>query len=427
MALGGGTFVTQNKILPGSYINFVSLRNNNITLTDRGIVAFGLELDFFEEDKIINIEKKEFLNNSFEIFGFNYNDSKLKKIRELFIGAKTALIYPLSTDAVKATNDFATAKKAGIRGNDLTIIITNSVQKIGAFNVILKLDNKVLDNQIVETATDLKDNDFVIYNKEAVLSVTAGTKLAGGTNGTVTGQTHLKFLSLLENEYFNILGTDTTDDDIKRTYIEYTKRMREEQGIKFQSVVYNYKADYEGVINVKNEVNAVYFVSGILAGCEINKSTLNTKYDGEYEIQTNYTQIELEKAIKNGEFTLHKVGDDIRVLADINSLVTETVDKNKLFKNNQTIRVIDQIATDIASIFNNKYLGNIQNNESGRLSLWTDIVKHHEQLLKIGAIENFKDDDIVIYQGETKQSVVIQDNITIVNAMSQIYMSVQVG
>ena len=25
MALGGGTFVTQNKVLPGAYINFVSL------------------------------------------------------------------------------------------------------------------------------------------------------------------------------------------------------------------------------------------------------------------------------------------------------------------------------------------------------------------------------------------------------------------
>ena len=31
--LGGGTFVTQNKVLPGSYINFVS--------ADNGVNVFG--------------------------------------------------------------------------------------------------------------------------------------------------------------------------------------------------------------------------------------------------------------------------------------------------------------------------------------------------------------------------------------------------
>ena len=46
MALGGGTFTAQNKVLPGAYINFVSLAAASATLSDRGIAAIGLELDW---------------------------------------------------------------------------------------------------------------------------------------------------------------------------------------------------------------------------------------------------------------------------------------------------------------------------------------------------------------------------------------------
>ena len=44
--LGGGTFTSQNKILPGAYINFVSLNNASANLTDRGIATMPLELDW---------------------------------------------------------------------------------------------------------------------------------------------------------------------------------------------------------------------------------------------------------------------------------------------------------------------------------------------------------------------------------------------
>lgn len=44
--------------------------------------------------------------------------------------------------------------------------------------------------------------------------------------------------------------------------------------------------------------------------------------------------------MKAGEFVLHSVGTEVRVLEDINSLVTLTEDKNELFQSNQTIRVL---------------------------------------------------------------------------------------
>ena len=45
MALGGGTFLVQNKILPGAYINFISVANASASLSDRGIATLPLPMD----------------------------------------------------------------------------------------------------------------------------------------------------------------------------------------------------------------------------------------------------------------------------------------------------------------------------------------------------------------------------------------------
>lgn len=430
--LGGGTFVTQNKVLPGSYINFVSLAKASATLSNRGIVAMPLELDWGVESAVFEVTKADFQKNSLKIFGYAYTDEKLKGLRDLFMNIKTLYAYRLASGGNKATNTFATAKFGGIRGNDLKIVIQANVDVPSDFDVKTVLGTTVVDEQTVSSAAALVANDYVTFKPGAVLAVTASTPLTGGTNGTVDGTAHQNFLDKIEAYSYNALGVVTTDDTTKGLYVNFAKRLRDEVGQKFQAVLYNKASDYEGVVNVKNratesEAALVYWVTGIIAGCEVNKSNLNKKYDGEYTVEADYTQAQLEAAIKAGEFTLHKVGSDIRVLSDINSLVTVSDTKGEIFKDNQTVRVMDQIANDIAVLFNTKYLGNVPNDAAGRISLWSDIVKHHEQLAEIRAIEDFSDADVVVSQGDTKKSVVVQDAVTVVNAMAQLYMTVFMG
>ena len=99
----------------------------------------------------------------------------------------------------------------------------------------------------------------------------------------------------------------------------------------------------------------------------------------------------------------------------------------EVFRDNQTVRVTDQIANDIAVLFGTKYLGVVPNDASGRISLWSDIVKHHGQLQEIRAIEDFSDADVTVAQGDTKKSVVVTDAVTVVNAMGKLYMTVTVA
>ena len=107
--------------------------------------------------------------------------------------------------------------------------------------------------------------------------------------------------------------------------------------------------------------------------------------------------------------------------------MTTSQTQGDIFKDNQTIRVIDQIGNDIAVLFNTKYLGVVPNDAAGRVSLWSDIVAHHRQLGQIRAIEDFSDADIVVEPGDTKKSVRVTDLITVVGAMGKLYMTVTVG
>ena len=207
--------------------------------------------------------------------------------------------------------------------------------------------------------------------------------------------------------------------------------MRDAVGVKFQTVVYQTAADYEGIVNLENQVlddenpaALIYWVTGTIGGCPVNKSLTNKKYDGEYEVDVNYKQSQLEAGILAGKFMFHLVGEDVRVLTDINSFTTVTDEKSIDFQSNQVIRVLDQIANDIAVLFNTKYLGNVPNDRAGQLSLWNDIVKHHQLLESIRAIEDFNPDDVVVEKGDQKKAVVVTDVVMPVTAMEQLYMTV---
>lgn len=341
--LGGGIFVTQNKTLPGSYLNFVNASSASSAVGDRGVVAIALPLKK-NAGQVIGLTRNEFATDCSNLLGKAYTSEDVAPLREIFRHANKVYIYDLGDDHS----------------------VANAIAALEAYE-------------------------------------------------------------------FNILCAYTDDSDDISAYITAVKSWRDEMGKKCQVVVYSQnKPDYEGVINVVSTVSdenapayaLVAWTAGAEAGCKINESCTNMLYDGEYTVVTDKTQAQLEQCIKDGQLAYHLVYGEIRLLEDINSLTTTTADKGEDFKSNQTIRVIDQIANDIAKLFNTKYLGRIPNNESGRVSLWGDIVSHHRALESINAIEAFNSSLLTVEQGANKKSVVVNDAITVVNAMAQLYMTV---
>ena len=434
MANGGGTFLSYNKVIPGAYINFVSAAKATVNISDRGFAAIAMELDWGVEGDIFKVENGDFQTDTLKLFGYDYTHEKMKPLRDLFMKAQTVYMYRLNGGGVKASNDYATAKYSRTRGNDITIIVKANVDEDDKKDVTTMIGEIKVDVQTVTNSSELVSNDYVEF-KESELTETVGAKLTGGTNlASVTGTQHQAFLDLLESYSFNVLGCTSTDDIIKKLYVQWTKRMRDEIGVKLQCVVHRVAADYEGAINLQNKVldsgapeNAlVYWLTGAEASCVVNATLTNTKYDGEYTIDTKFTQSELAAGIKAGQLLFHNNAGEPYVLTDINSLTTITVEKGEDFTSNQVIRVLDQIGNDIAMLFNTKHLGHTRNIESGREALWKDIVAHHQELERIQALENFDPKAVTVEKGPTKKSVIVNDPVTPVACMEILYMTVVV-
>ena len=70
--LGGGNFLIQNKVLPGSYINFVAATKATATLSDRGTVAMAIDMDWGADGEVLTVGNADFQKDSLKIFGYDY-------------------------------------------------------------------------------------------------------------------------------------------------------------------------------------------------------------------------------------------------------------------------------------------------------------------------------------------------------------------
>lgn len=433
MPLGGGTFTTTNKVLPGTYHNVVSQPTAVSGLGERGIVARPIALKWGAENAVLIVTAKDFQENSLNILGYKSDAPEMLPFREIFKNAYKVIVYNLSSGGKTATSTYGSAKHPGALGNSMQVIVQANVDKEQLYDVtVVRTDmgNREVFTQTVASAAELKDNAFIVWNKDAELTVTAGTPLTGGADGTVSTEAHQSALDKLESYTFNMLvgvSTDTTEaKTLNALYKEYTIRRRETTSAKFQTIVASDDDDFdhEGIVRLPAKQGiALDWAAGALAGAAGNTSCTNKTYDGELTIDVDYTQTELEQFIKNGVFVFHNVDDEVHVLTDINTFVSYTPDKGEDYSSNQVIRTIDMRSLGITKLHNKKYIGKIQNNDAGRASLWADIVALADEQVADGSIDKYDSSSLVIAPGAKPKQNVVKERIKPVVAMEQLYMT----
>lgn len=437
MALGGGSFTTQNKVLPGSYINFVSASAATAGLPERGTVAMALQLGWGIEKQVIEISSGDFQTKARQLTGYSYDATELTPLREAFKGAIRVLLYRVSTNATKASGTLGEARYTGLLGNEIKVSVAPLVDDSTKSKVTTSVRGVTVDVQTVTANTNsLVDNAYVVWASDVEIGTSLTETFTGGTNGNAPNvDDYQGFLAAIEAHSFDVLACASTNSTVAELTIAFTRRLREEVGQKFTTVVYRQAtADYEAVISVENEVTGggssgdlVYWVAGQTAGANVNQSLTNTAYDGELQLNADYTQTALAEAIQAGKFVLHRVHDRVRVLSDINTLVTITSDRSEAYQDNKTIRTIDSLAISVADVFTNQYLGIVPNDQDGRVGLWAQINSILAQLVTLRAIADYDSESVQIAEGETKNSVVVTLPITVVGTMTKLYMTVVVG
>lgn len=432
--MAGGTWNRQDKIRPGAYINYKARKKEKSYSSERGIATIPLIIPWGKEEEVMEITSEN-INSA---LGLELGEVIL--VREALKGASKVLVYRINkgekAKAVLGTVNIE-ATYSGEKGNKITVVIQNSIDDSAKFEVITLMDTKQVDKQVVKNISEFKSNGYIELTGTGELQATAGIPLEGGTNGTVTNSDYTKYLSTIELYNFNCMGVPTTDKDVKSLVASFIKRLRDQEGQKVQAVLENYlEADYEGIISVKNGVKlndreitsseAVAFIAGITAGATINKSNTYAIYPGAIDVTQRYTDTEIKQALKDGEIVFTINNSKVVIEQDINTLKTYIDDKSVDYRKNRVLRVMDISNNDIKAIWNNEYIGKIDNNSDGRNLFKKDVIKYMEGNQKIGAITNFVAEDIVVDIGEEKDSVLTYADIQPTDAMEKLYMEVEV-
>lgn len=243
MALGGGLFTFTNKVLPGSYINFVSESQTSGTFSDRGTAAIIMPLSWGPVGEIMAVTSSDFYNESVSLFGRAYTHDDLLGLRELFKYADKCYLFRAQTGGSTAKCAFGTALYEGQLGNSIMI---SAALSNGKYTVKTYLQGVLRDAQTVGSAGELLSNSFAEFDASAALYETAGVYMTGGIDGSVSDEIHQTFLNAMESYQANTIGCVSNDEKIKELYAEYAVRMREEVGVKLQCVLYRYSGGQRG-------------------------------------------------------------------------------------------------------------------------------------------------------------------------------------
>ena len=437
--MAGGIWSKQNKIRPGAYINVRAKKDDSIKVGERGVVTLPLILSYGPEQTVLEITPDDELK---DILGFKIESDEALLIRECMKKAKTLLLYRLNRGtAASIANEglTITSKYSGTFGNKLAVIVENSIDAEGAFDVTTLLDEEKVDTQTVTKIEDLKENFYVKFSGTGELTITAGVHLAGGEDGTVTNTSYTEYLTAIETYDFDCMGLVSKDSDLKATFANYIKRLRDEEGRKVQLVVENYAADHEAVTSVKNGVKlkdgtvlasdkAVAWVTGATGGAEVNNSNTYVVYEDAVDVDIKYTDTEIKKALKNGEFVFTMFKNQVVVEQDINTLVTLTDEKSKVFKKNRVIRTLDGIANDVYDIFMERYVMQQESNDDfGRDKFRKDIIDLLEANQKLRSLKNVVPEDVEVTEGEEIEGVVAKVAAQPVDSMEKLYMDIIVS
>lgn len=198
--MAGGTWIDQNKVRPGVYINYKSSPQALSTMGERGTVAIARQLSWGEVGKLIAIEDP---SDCATKLGYSSTADEMLFIRQILLGsnrtngAKKVLVWRLDcAGASKASVLIGTetgaakaeARYVGTRGNDISIVVTavnNSENTPVGYTVQTLLAGKVVESVTVKqnaTGNQIESNSYVVFSGGAI---SAGTyPLTGGNDGS---------------------------------------------------------------------------------------------------------------------------------------------------------------------------------------------------------------------------------------------------
>ena len=422
------TWTTQNKRLPGAYVNFKARKEQKALVSGEGIPALMLQ------GQSLAAPGFHLVNQGTDLAKLFGPSAKTGGVAEALAVASKVLVYvPASTGGTKATGTegglTVTAVKEGAEGNKLVVNIINNGPNVTVTTV---LDGSQVDSQDLQVTQLPQANDYVTFS--GTLPSGGGSQaqihLSGGADGAIDNSVD-KFIAELSKQDFRVVayGTDAVED--KKKLVAAVN-----EGRAVVAVINNYaEANTEGVISVENGVTlangdkltakeAIYRVAALSATAG-SKSLTHAEYVGAIDCDAK-TPHELAEAIEKGNIVFRMFRGRVLIAQDVNTLVTLGDGQNEDFKKNKLVRTMDIIGEAIQAVFVENFVGQVVNDIDGReLFKQHLIVRVLDPLVKQSAL-TYSAEDIKVTEGSQKEAILVTLGVKLADAMEKLYVTVEV-
>lgn len=442
----GGTWTSQNKVLPGVYIRFKTGQATGLTVGERGIVTICEPMSWGPVGQVTPVT---LTTDMTPITGYDITAPQNQFLQEMFKGTNrtsaptTILLYrPSASGSAQATVTTgkltATAVYPGARGNDITIVITELTDPESTFTVSTVVEGAIVDQQTAAEVTDLVNNAWVTFSGSGALEATTGAALTGGQDGTVQSAAYSAYLTAIEPYKFDIMVYDGTDSTVQTALLSFIKRVNENNGQYCQLVASGFSnPDSRYVINADSpatlsdgteltEQQVTWWLGGAEAGARYNESLTYAQYPGAVST-TMQTVDQFSQAVQAGNLVLFAEDGVVKIMQDINSLVSYTEDIGEVYSKNRVMRLCNTIANDIFQQFSANFIGVVNNNEQGRARFQAAIVGYLQEIQDNQGIQNFTAEDVEVLAGTAIDAIVVNVAIQAVDSVEKIYMTIEVS
>lgn len=443
--MGGSWDGNENKIIPDVYQRYSSQSSLVMQPSTRGIVTIAKDLNWGPVGVVQTIDAGEDMT---PYTGYDATDASNRWVQEMLKGTNRTsgpyriLLYRLGgTGGEEATATSgsltATAKYPGVRGNDITIVVTDLTEPENSFQVSTVVDGRIVDSQIIETINQLVANDWVTFSGTGAPTATVGVPMTGGANPVSAASDWSDYTEVIEAYRFDSMVYDGTDSTVRTALLNFIRRYFDDNGRQAQLVAAGLtNPDSRWVVNVSSGVvlsdgtaltpqQVCWWAGGALAGAQYNQDLTGASYPDAVEVTPKLKRSDLEAGIQAGMWMLADDGEGrVTVVYDINSLTTYTKDITEPYHLNRTMRVAMVSGNDVNDVFGRQFKGAEDNNDTGRMNLKATLVDYLLTMQDNRGIQNFDGKtDVKVYQGAKIDSVRVDAILWPVGSTNFIYVT----
>lgn len=269
------------------------------------------------------------------------------RLGDALASAKTVLCLRPS-GGVAASCDFGRARYEGESGNRITLGVYEDTD---GYFVVTYIDGDAVSSQTVSDASEMSDNEYVVFDRSAELYFTAGLPMTGGedSDGVTDGTEMSALLSAFDDYSPDVILVTETDGDLKSAAAEYVLGRRDAGDI-ILLLAPDFEGDEEYCFSFSGKcgANAIYFIAGLLAASPFYGSISSAMYTGMCEAYP-VTIDEAEAIADEGTLALVEYGNEgvYRVLRDVCSDGADGC----------AVRIKDEIKRRVTEIFEDGFSG----------------------------------------------------------------------